>query len=105
MAARSRTATSTATRCRIDSSIIFSSISGGLSVIVACAGLFDVGLDDVAVLGGVNRARLDAADHLGPFRPLLAEFEQPHFIGLADLGKDHAEIAELLDRVGPDCQR
>ena len=43
------------------------------SVVVARAGLFDVGLDEVAVLGHVGRARREPVEHLDEARVAAAE--------------------------------
>src|SRR3546814_8096573 len=99
-AARRRTAARTAKRCLIDSWMIRSSMFWRPLVIVARARLLDVGLDHVAVLGCVDRSRIDPANDLGPFRALLAQLQHTNFVSFADLREDHAEIAELLDRVG-----
>src|SRR3989339_272159 len=51
------------------------------SVVVACAGLLDVGLDQEALLGDIARPRLEPAQHLGVLAVPLAPLQHPR--GLA----------------------
>src|SRR3546814_101881 len=75
------------------------------SMVVARAGLFDVGANEETALGDIGGAGLDARQDLGPFGRRTAEFQHADLIVLPEIGIDHLEVAEGLDRLGTHGQR
>ncbi len=77
----------------------------GLSVVVRCAGLLDVRLDQITVGADVLRPGADPVQHLDPVALLLAQLEHAYLVFVADLFENHGEIAERLQGAGLDRQR
>jgi hypothetical protein len=66
------------------------------SVIVACAGFLDVGLDQVTVLGDVASTGSDAVEHFNTLGICSAQLQYAHLVRIANLLKDDVEIPEAL---------
>src|SRR3546814_3541153 len=63
-------------------------------MVVARAGLFDVGANEETALGDIGGAGLDARQDLGPFGRRTAEFQHADLIVLPEIGIDHLERSE-----------
>src|SRR5688572_14787173 len=68
------------------------------SVVVAGAGLFDVGFDEITVADDIPRPGRESAEHFHVLGVAAAELEHAHFVALADLLERHVVIAKLLQR-------
>src|SRR3546814_12076022 len=68
-------------------------------MVVARAGLFDVGANEETALGDIGGAGLDARQALGPFGRRTAEFQHADLIVLPEIGIAPLEVAERLDRL------
>src|SRR3546814_9547683 len=65
----------------------------------------DIGADQEGAIGHIVVAGFESAQDLGPFGRAAPDCEHPDLISVADLGKDHLEVAKPLDRLGAHCER
>ena len=70
------------------------SVQHGRSVDVRCAGLLDVGFDQVAVRGHIAGAGFEPSQHFDPLAGRAAEVQHPDLIVVPDAGVDDAEVTE-----------